>query len=311
MITTNSTAQQADSNIVKVDPLFMRMRRLRKLMIASIITMVVGMLFIAASFLAAHLSGGPVVVQPLMIVVYALVGISMPFSIINTLRIERFWKRLEQRRQAAARGEQSLLAAEQPVPNANALQLPLTIEQHPNWFGLLFMPAIMIITMFIIVVPILIFLPQLVVVPHHRPIPPIVTYIILAAPMVITFVLGGVLFGRFYYKARQQLTVTETGLIKPGFRKVQSISWREARLFAINGIYGAKKYQYPSVYELSSANEVIRWTWMRPNSARVLFFAKPTVSKEEYDRQMQAMLSLIAARTGLSLYDLRESKVRK
>jgi hypothetical protein len=310
MITTNSTAQQTDSNIVKVDPLFMRMRRLRKLMIASIITMVVGMLFIAASFLVTHLSGGPVVVQPLMIVAYALIGISMPFSIINTLRIERFWKRLEQRRQAAAQGEQSLLAAEQPVPNASALQLPLTIEQRPNWFGLLFMPAIMIITMLIIFVPILIFLPHLIVLPHHRPIPPIVMYIALAVPIVFILVLCGVLFGRFYYKARQQLTVTETGLIKPGFRKVQSISWREARLFAINGIYGAKKYQYPAVYELSSANEVIRWEWIR-STRRIIFFARPAVPQEEYDRQMQALLSLIAARTGLPLYDLRESKVRK
>ncbi len=305
MITANSTAQQADSNIVKVDPLFIRTRRLRKLMIAATITMVVGVLLIAASFLVAHLSGGPIVILPMTIASYALIGISMPFSIINTLRIERFWKRLEQRRQAAARGEQSLLAAEQPVPDASALQPPLTIGQRPNWFGLLFMPAIMIITMLILAVAFLVFLPQLSVVPHHRPIPPIVMYITLAAFVVVTFVLCGVLFGRFYYKARQLLTVTETGLIKPGFRKVQSISWKEARLFAINGIYGAKKYQHPSVYELSSANEVIRWTWMRPNSVRVLFFAKPTIAKEEYDQQMQSLLSLIAGRTGLPLYDLR------
>src|SRR5438046_2954996 len=123
MITTNSTTQQADSNRVKVDPMFMRIRRLRKLMIASIITMVVGMLLVAASFLMDHLRGGPIVVQPLMIVAYTLIGISMPISILNALRMERFWKRLEQRRQAAARGEQSLLAAEQPAPNASALQL--------------------------------------------------------------------------------------------------------------------------------------------------------------------------------------------
>jgi hypothetical protein len=311
MITTNSTAQQADSNIVKVDPLLIRTRRLRKLMIVATIIMVVGVLLIAASYLVTRLSGGSIVIQPLMIVTYVLIGISMSFSVINMLRMERFWKRLEQRRQAAARGEQSLLAAEQPVPNASSLQLPLTIGQRPNWFGLLFLPAIMIITMLIIVVAFLVFLPQLSVVPHHRPIPPTVMYVVLAAPIVVILVLCGVLFGRFYYKARQQLTVTETGLIKPGFRKVQSISWKEARLFAINGIYGAKKYQYPSVYELSSANEIIRWTWMRPNSARVLFFAKPTVPKEEYNRQMQALLSLIAGRTGLPLYDLRESKIRK
>jgi len=36
-----------------------------------------------------------------------------------------------------------------------------------------------------------------------------------------------------------------------------------------------------------------------------MFFAKPTISSEEYDKQMQALLSLIAGRTGLPLYDLR------
>src|SRR5262249_36848797 len=65
------------------------------------------------------------------------------------------------------------------------------------------------------------------------------------------------------------------------------------------------KYPHPIVYELSSAHDVVRWAWMRQNNRRVIFFAQPTVSAEEYERQMQALLSLIAAKTGLPLYDLR------
>lgn len=109
-----------------------------------------------------------------------------------------------------------------------------------------------------------------------------------------------------YVGAREQITVTERGLIKVGLlRKVHSVSWEEAQLFAIDGVSGSMKYPHPIVYELSSMHDVVRWVWMRRSNRRVIFISQPTVSVEEYKRQMQALLSLIAARTGLSLYDLR------
>jgi hypothetical protein len=52
------------------------------------------------------------------------------------------------------------------------------------------------------------------------------------------------------------------------------------------------------------------WSWIRHSNLRVLFLARPALSKEEYDRQMQALLSLIVARTGLPLYDLRDKPAR-
>ena len=66
-----------------------------------------------------------------------------------------------------------------------------------------------------------------------------------------------------------------------------------------------KKYRHPIMFELSSAHDVVRWGWMRRNSMRVIFFARPASSAQEYERQMQRLLSLIAAKTGLPLYDLR------
>src|SRR5450631_3090013 len=59
--------------------------------------------------------------------------------------VVRMWKRLDQKRQAAAQGDQSLLATEQPVPDAQAVSLPLTIRMRSN--RRLLIP--MIITLFV------------------------------------------------------------------------------------------------------------------------------------------------------------------
>jgi hypothetical protein len=37
----------------------------------------------------------------------------------------------------------------------------------------------------------------------------------------------------------------------------------------------------------------------------ILFGLKPTLPLDEYNRQMQVLLSLVEAKTGLALYDLR------
>jgi hypothetical protein len=301
MLTTKRTLQPEGPTLVKVDPMVKRFRVLKIMMVGSIAMFLIGALFI---YLAFKLTHG--IVLPMTLVSLTLVGASFPMSIINTLLQERFWKRLEQKRQAAARGEQSLLAAEQPAPHANALQLPVTIEQRPNWFVLILIPGILLVTMAIFTIILLAF-PQLLYTPTptHRPVPQIAVPLIVITTLVATLLLCGLMFAIMYSKVRQQITVTEHGLLKLGLRKARTITWNEARLFAMGSIFGAKKYPYPLLYELSSANEIIRWTWMRPNTWRVMFFAKPTVSQEEYNRQMQALLSLIAAKTGLPLYDLR------
>ena len=48
----------------------------------------------------------------------------------------------------------------------------------------------------------------------------------------------------------------------------------------------------------------MRWTWFLRKTYWVDL--EPTISHDEYNRQMQALLSLVAAKAGLPLYDLRE-----
>jgi hypothetical protein len=303
MITRNSTVQREDAPIIKAEPLLTGIRYARKLTIISgsalFVIIIAGRIILAA----AHIHIYPVMIVALNFLLFVIMC-SLPGSIIQMLMQERFWKRLERRRQAAVRGDESLLAAEQPIPDATALQLPLTIEQRPDWFKLLTMLGIPLLLALILAVILVAFPPDWITGPYARSITPDIMYIIATVIVGLTLVLCGVLAAILYNRVRQQLTVTETGLIKPGFRKVQSISWNEARLFAIDGIYGGKKYPYPTVYELSSANEIIRWMWIR-STWRIIFFARPAVSQEEHNRQMQVLLSLIAARTGLPLYDLR------
>jgi hypothetical protein len=245
------------------------------------------------------------------------------FMLFFSTRPVKFWERLERRRQMAAGGDQKLLASEQPRPDANALPLPTvlgqsspvtsdsslltTVVQRPNWNIFLVIFGVAFLTVIIFAVIIFLFLPTLLPpLPHHRALPLAFVFIAVAVFVVLMLLYCSILFGVMYFKARQHLTVTEHGLIMLGFRKVHSVSWQEAKLFAIDGIFGARRYPHPSIFELSSANDIIRWTWMRRSSFRVLFYSQPVLSEEDYNRQMQSLLSFIAARTGLPLYDLRD-----
>ena len=308
MQTQSHTMQQSAPTLVIVDPLVTRFTKLRKRMKVSIILTVIGWGVIIACFLLASKFSSSSTLNsfiPLYIFVFACGLFSWPLSIFTTIKQEHFWKRLEQRRQEAAAGEQSLLAAQQPVPNAQALSLPLTIRQRPNWFSLLLLPGIMIVLSAILLPIMFSLLPRTIA---HRQVPSLVIPIFIGIAVALILIYCVVIFAILYYKSRKQLTITEHGLIIPGFRKAHSISWQEARLFAIDGIYGAKSYQHPSIFEVSSARDIVRWGWIRSNSVKVIFFAKPTVPAADYNQQMEAVLALIAGRTGLPLYDLRDKK---
>ena len=88
--------------------------------------------------------------------------------------------------------------------------------------------------------------------------------------------------------------------------KIHSVSWQEARLFAIDGMYGLKKMDriIPTRYELSSAHDIVHWGPLL-NSAVVS--EKAVTPLQAQANYIKAMHLLIAARTGLPLYDLRES----
>ncbi|BCL81297.1 hypothetical protein ccbrp13_37620 [Ktedonobacteria bacterium brp13] len=73
--------------------------------------------------------------------------------------------------------------------------------------------------------------------------------------------------------------------------------------------FGARKSGAAMTYELSSATDIVRWTWVR----RKTYFVnqEPMVPLDEHNRQMQELLALVEAKTGLALYYLRHEKVHR
>jgi hypothetical protein len=294
---SHSKLQEA-AGAVMVDPALAGLRTLRTAMVVCIVLCIlsfVGLLVVSRFGLHLLLSAP---FNPLFLAIY------MIYPLIMVTILMRLHKRLEQRRQRAATGDASLLAVEQPAPYATAFSLPITIGQRPKWGTLLLFPGILLALMTVLVLLLIISPPySLLPPPNGQPLPQSVVFILVGSLLIVTLLLCGLLIALLYAVAKEQITVTEHGLIKVGLlRKVHSVPWQEARLFAIDGV---KKYRHPIVYELSSAHDIVRLVWMRRSNRRVIFFAQPTGSVEEYERQMQGLLSLIAARTGLPLYDLR------
>ncbi len=208
------------------------------------------------------------------------------------------WVSIEKRRQAAARQENALvpLAAEQPVPDETALSLPCKIKLRPKW-------KIPIIC-FCVLTPLLGGLLFLYVdtVPTNPPEPdwaPLATigFSVLLSALIAALPLC---LGWHSIKVTEGgLKVQECGIHSFGCN--MSIQWDEVLLFAI---YPARKrIDLPVCYELASPTAVIRWRRIRPGIQYRL--ATIPVPFDEYDRQMDALLSVIAAKTGLPLYDLR------
>lgn len=98
----------------------------------------------------------------------------------------------------------------------------------------------------------------------------------------------------------QTIRITEAGLT---VRSIESrtIAWDKACVFAL--VEGGKRPGSTAIYILSSGRNSVRWSY-RPRT-RWYSVTTPTTSDEEYRRQINALLSYIATRTGLPLLDLR------
>ncbi|MBA2394771.1 MAG: hypothetical protein H0V70_18750 [Ktedonobacteraceae bacterium] len=114
---------------------------------------------------------------------------------------------------------------------------------------------------------------------------------------------------RRYSAWSERLTLTEDGLILTDiWHRRRSIPWRDASLFAFDGFMVRGKKSFTLLFELSSNSEAIYWEWVIHITPAILFQADLPLFSQGYDLQLEATLSLIAGRTGLSLYDLQEYK---
>ena len=219
---------------------------------------------------------------------------------IGTLVSWLRWRQINRRRQAAASDVHSgaLLAAVQPFPDEAALPLPAVIVHKRS--------RLRELALFVV--------------------------LWLGVSGVITlmdaFLFRGVGWAGFFAEIRTnllsfggasavgwlvsllhspytQLEIYAGRLVLSAPTKKKTVRWDEARLFAVRGPRTA--FSKATTYELASAKEVVTWKPLR----RLHWWSieRPIVPFEEYQRQVEALLLLIAARTHLPLYDVRQPPV--
>lgn len=99
----------------------------------------------------------------------------------------------------------------------------------------------------------------------------------------------------------QYVVLTDEGLALVAFGFEQAIAWDDARVFCIPR---GTPYSSPRYCKLSGPKDIVQW-WRLDHSGLLARLYEPVVPYPEYIAQVEALLSLIAARTGLPLYDLR------
>jgi len=226
-------------------------------------------------------------------------------QLILSILQERYLERIERRRFAAVQGNQLFLAADLPAPVTASLPLPITIKLRPKkGCFLLIIECIvgeLLIAMILFAGLLTWFL--------SFPFLPVSDQQLINFLVFCSIIFGPALVILFPMlilpPGRQQIKVTEGGLaVRNGGIQTSRVLWHDACLFAMYGTFGAQKNRAAITYELSSARDIVRWTWVLRKTYWVGL--GPTIPHDEYNRQMQALLAFVTARTGLPLYDLRE-----
>jgi hypothetical protein len=207
------------------------------------------------------------------------------------------WKRMHKmRQQAASEGIYAgiPLASPQPVPNREVLPLPCQLTLQPRWFRLLvctlLVGGVAFVVWGLVVEETLDLLKNW---PFQ---------------LILPFIWSAQFFWRPSLSQRIMISADELLVRDPlydwlgnGWQTGEHrITWEEARLFAIRG---GTPGMPATRYELSGPTTAVTFGRARPRRWWGLY--RPVLTWENYDFQMDALLDLISAKTGLPLYDIR------
>lgn len=301
MIISKQPSEQNAPQMVKSDPT--RKKVLNKRIVIATLSLQM-FVFVILNLLESISSSTRV---PLLYWFY-LIGLVIIFVLQFPSRKEwHAWKRQEQRRQLAALGnrEQVTLATAQPVLDTSVVSFSIILHGKNRFSVILSIFAMSLV----LVVSVLLACVEFIMLPARLDLsigPISIVLLLLTVFILLEFLL---LFGIINSVLaachdRQHLQFTEAGFFRCTRKKVTIIPWEEARLFAIVPLNpDMRKTSSPfTAYELSSTNEVLRWS---TSEHMVLFAGQATLSPRERRQQMQILLSLITAKTNLPLYDLR------
>lgn len=242
------------------------------------------------------------------------VGIIYPLFALSRLS---YWRKLNQRRQQAARYNLMVRASAHAVTSSSSDTTPLpdafTIESKRNReFTVLWT----LVSFFLVCV--MGALSYSYWSDTQRAIQQGASMALVIANTAINlvFILAWSLFCiiKLVYGSRQQLVVTRDGLFCCDGYRTRSIPWQEARLFALVSHATTKENEPLFFYELASKDTLIRWpsidkpahnTSVASVPSEVTLFGRFIRSSERFPVQIQFLNIIVAERTGLQLYDLR------
>ena len=236
------------------------------------------------------------------LVLYTILLIAGIFAIF---RYRSNLNRLDQRRERALQGDRSLLAGEQPLPDPNILPIPTTIKLDQSRRAVVFLGLVIAFVLFIpFVIGIVVGSGQSHRSPGNDAL--LLTLLIILGGAVVALLVALVLI-LFLMRSQLIFTIVVDGQgLSSNYQGItSSINWSDARLFAV---LNPEKPAAMRFYELSNEQTVVGWVNM---PARTLFQRRENMVYAEYRREVQALLSLIVARTRLQLYDLSPSGDRK
>lgn len=216
----------------------------------------------------------------------------------------RKWKHIEALRLAAVLGDQRLLADEQPHPNLETLQIPVQIVMRPS------RRFLFVVSLIVIVLATMIFLLSESLDHLLDPFP----WLWFLSLIAVSAIVIGAMFA-VQWRHRWLVEATQEGIGSQvrglGMAKSRDalILWPEAHLFACYPKPGLWNNSPVIIYELSSATHVVLWAWVQ-TKASLKAREEPVVPFEEHHAQIRALCELVAAKTGLPLYDLSRGQER-
>jgi hypothetical protein len=231
-----------------------------------------------------------------IIYAYLCMLILYVFLVILSFLQERYWRRIEKLRFAAVKGDRSLLADEQPIPDTLALSLPATIRLRPSKWLILQMLGWTVVVVLIIIGAFHLFGS------NFATFTPANFQAFAAFVALIVALLWGLFVLFILVYKRLEIKIMAQGLSVNHFGSHHTIKWDEVRLFARYSTFSDPRRKRIITYELSSTTNIVYLSWIQSKSFPATI--EPAIRLEEYHRRMRALLSLIAAKTGRPLYDL-------
>lgn len=279
------------------DPTLKRLNRSGKILVVCLALALIGM---SLTFIGSRFGQSKDLLPTKFYVIeFGFILFSALFILASFTLTRRIYRNAEQQRIAAIQGDISdKIAEEQPTTNTLLLTLPVTLAVRANWrflVSFLLLPFCLGLALAFLVLYYFLFRE----IPFFSGLPVDTLFTIIGGVVLFLVIVIGVILLISIRRMRQYIQVSENGIQGRFLGQESSLCWDEIKLFALWG----GKSKSMRAYEIASANGMIRWTvpvkkrWYNPLITTIPF--------EEYDKQMQAVLALIATKTQLPLYDLR------